>query len=447
MPQPVIRDCDAAATPWSAASFCGGRSLPTVLFEHQTGGVDDGGFSIVVTEPDAWLVEKNRRFVERPSGRRVDDPVGWMRRRHRPTTLEDEIPFVGGIAGYLGFEFGWRLDNLAVDVPRARTPDLWIGAFLSAAIYDHANQRWTVAGRDEEAVGRLDDVLCEAAGKPRLGSGFGWRTDDGFDAEAYRRRVGQAVDAIGAGEFFEVNYTERIRGRWRGDDRVLYDRLRTAAPGDFGAMIDVPELTVASISPEQFLRVDQNGGVITRPIKGTRPRGETAARDRRLARQLMESQKDRAENVMIVDLMRNDLTRVCQPGSVEATKLCQLHSFESVHHLVSTVRGRLCEACDGLDAFLAAFPAGSITGAPKLRSMEWIASHEQTARGPYTGSAFYWSDHGTLDSNVLIRTAVCNGEDVEYGTGGAVVADSEPSREFEEAQWKARPFLELLEKR
>ncbi len=438
---------EAAATPWSAASFCREEGRPTLLFEDQTASQrgDGGARSLLLTSPRRWLVEQMGHFVERPSETRVEDPVKWMRSCHRAVEDDRGLFFVGGVAGVLGFEFGWRLDSPKVKARKATTPELWVGEFDAGAVYDHGTGRWTVAGRCRRAVESTAETLRRAPGKPIIGTGRGYPGGEEISAEVYKRRVEEAVRAIYAGEFFEVNYTERFRGGWRGDRHGLYAALRERAPGDYGGMVDVQELFIASVSPEQFLCVDAAGKVVTRPIKGTRPRGESAEEDHRLARELVESEKDRAENVMIVDLMRNDLTRVCRPGTVGARAVCELHSFESVHHLVSTVCGELADSFDGLDAFLASFPAGSITGAPKLRSMEWIAENEETARGPYTGSMFYWSDHGRLDSNVLIRTAVVDGDTVEYGSGGAVVADSDPAGEYEEAMWKAASFLELLE--
>ncbi len=445
MPTITLDVEEAAATPWSAASlFCAGET-PTLLFEHQTARAGDGGaYSVLCTEPCCWLVEEEGRFIEQPAGRIIDDPLSWMRDHHRPTQYEGG-PFTGGLAGVLGFEFGWRLDSLDLSSRHSSTPELWVGEFEAGAVYDHRRALWSVAGRSRRRVEQLAEKLRRAPESPKVGHGSGDSAPKGVGPSVYTRRVGDAIDAICGGEFFEVNYTERFRADWSGDPRAIYDGLRRLAPGDYGGLIDVPELFVASISPEQFLCVHPSAKVVTRPIKGTRPRGATPSEDRRLARELLTSEKDRAENVMIVDLMRNDLTRVCEPGTVRATSVCELHSFESVHHLISTVRGRLSDKCTALDAFLAGFPAGSITGAPKLRSMEWIAENEESSRGPYTGSMFYWSDHGRLDSNVLIRTAVLVDGKLEYGSGGAVVADSDPTGEYEEALWKAKPFFELME--
>lgn len=438
-------EVEAAATAWSAASSRMGGPGPTIFFDHQSARAGEEGASILMGSPSVWLREVEGRFIEGPSGAVVDDPIAWMKAHHRQIFYDGDLPFVGGLAGYLGFEFGWLLDDVNAPLRRARAPLLWVGLFPAAAIFDHLRGVWQVVGESPD-VEELARWLSEAPAEPDLGDMEA--TSERFDAvdEAdYRNRVQDAVDCIYDGEFFEVNYTERFRGRWSVDRRLLYHRLRQGAPGAFGGIVDIPEVFVGSVSPEQFLSVDENRRVMTRPIKGTRPRGATPDEDARLGRQLAVSEKDRAENVMIVDLMRNDLTKISEPGSVRATNLCELHSFASVHHLISTVEGRLAQPFCALDAFLACFPAGSITGAPKLRAMEWIAENEDSPRGPYTGSLFYWSRHGRLDSNVLIRTAVLVGDDVRYGAGGAVVADSDPAGEYEEALWKARPFFDALE--
>ena len=208
--------------------------------------------------------------------------------------------------------------------------------------------------------------------------------------------------------------------------------------------MDAQDFQIASVSPERFLSVEGRR-VCARPIKGSRRRAEgDPARDRALAEELLSSAKDRAENIMIVDLMRNDLTQVCRLGSVRAEAICELESFAGIHHLVSTVTGELEPGFGPLDALLACFPAGSITGAPKLRSIETIAQLEGSGRGVYTGSLFYASRHGRLDSSVLIRTAEIVGDQVRYGAGGAVVADSDPELERREALLKVGPLARAL---
>jgi len=259
----------------------------------------------------------------------------------------------------------------------------------------------------------------------------------------YPERVKACIDAIYAGELFEVNYAERFDAEWTHGGFALYEAMRAVATGDYFAYLDAGEFQVASVSPEQFLEV-RDGVVRTRPIKGSCPRDEDPVIDRELGAQLLASEKDRAENIMIVDLMRNDLTRVCRVGSVVAEEICALESFAGIHHLVSTVTGVVEEGIEPLDVLLSCFPAGSITGAPKLRSVELIAAVEGSARGAYTGSMFYASAHGALDASVLIRTAELVGDQARYGAGGAVVAQSDPEGEWREALLKRALFDRAL---
>jgi len=225
---------------------------------------------------------------------------------------------------------------------------------------------------------------------------------------------------------------------------TLYQRLRTRNAAPFAAYLDFPDATILSASPERFLRVSATGRVETRPIKGTRPRGLGPEHVVALGRALTESTKDRAENLMIVDLLRNDLSRVCRAGTVRVPELFALERYATVHHLVSTVVGELNEGIDALDLLRAAFPGGSITGAPKLRAMEIIAELEPSQRGVYCGSIGYWSVTGDLDTNIAIRTAAPRHGRVYFSAGGGIVADSEPEQEYRETLDKARGLIDAL---
>nr|WP_283808351.1 anthranilate synthase component I family protein [Lujinxingia litoralis] len=423
-----------------------------LFFDSQAGADARSRWSMVLCTPTRWLTEAEPgagALVEQPSGRPVADPLAWMRSAQTTVVSDDagDFPFVGGVAGFWSYECGAYLDDLRVELPRLDAPLLWVGVYGAGLLFDHHLQQWWVVGAsaDVEALYLQIKALVfhTSPGGGDAVAGYGVPPED-VGAPIYQRGAQAAVDAIFAGDLFEVNYSERWEGHWSPGGWALYQRLRQRAPGPFGCFASWEGGALASVSPEQFLEVSAEGIVRTRPIKGTRPRGETPEEDARWAEELVVSEKDRAENVMIVDLMRNDLARVCVPEEVRVSELCGLHSFASVHHLISTVEGRLAPEADALDVFAACFPAGSITGAPKLRAMEWIAEHEASPRGPYTGSMFYWSGHGRFDSNVLIRTATLLGTRALYGAGGAVVADSDPSGEWQEACWKARPFVHAL---
>jgi len=349
--------------------------------------------------------EEGEYFEHFEDSRTPVDPIEWLKTRGRTHVL----------IGYLGFEFGWEILDLPPGLP-IPTENLWVGAYVE------------VERVAPESTPRFEPAVATMLTEPS-------RLD-------YVNAVEQAREDIFCGEMFEVNFTGRFQFSSSTDPLDVYLNLRSSSSGDYFAYIQTPAFTIASVSPELFLRVEQ-GRVTTSPIKGTRARGRSPEEDAQMIQELVMSEKDRAENVMIVDLMRNDLTPLSVPGSVKVDRLCEVETFAGVHHLVSTVSSQLLPNRTGMELLLSTFPAGSITGAPKLRAMEWIAQNEACARGPYTGTAFISWPNGDLISNVLIRTAVEEKGRWIYGAGGAVVSDSDPSEEFEEARTKARVFTTL----
>jgi para-aminobenzoate synthetase component 1 len=265
-----------------------------------------------------------------------------------------------------------------------------------------------------------------------------------FDAVGYREAFGQVQAYLRAGDCYQVNLAQRFEVAAEGDPWAAFRRLRTINPAPFAAYLHVPEVQVLSVSPERFLQVDAAGRVETRPIKGTRPRGREPEADRGLAESLVSSPKDRAENVMIVDLLRNDLGRVCRAGSVRVPELFAIESFPTVHHLVSTVSGELDEGRHALDLLRACFPGGSITGAPKIRAMEIIEELEPHRRGIYCGSIGYVGFDGAMDTNIAIRTLVHSQGRARFWAGGGIVIDSEADAEYQETFDKAAAMLALL---
>jgi para-aminobenzoate synthetase component 1 len=249
---------------------------------------------------------------------------------------------------------------------------------------------------------------------------------------------------IAAGELYQANLTHRLAARFSGDAWRLYEALRARSPAPFAAFVGLPELTIVGSSPEGFLRLDADGAVETRPIKGTRPRGETAADDARLFEELRSSEKERAENAMIVDLMRNDLGRVCAPGSVEVPELFAIERYATLFQMVSTVRGRLRPGRDRVDLLRAAFPPGSMTGAPKIAAMQLLARLEPVRRGVYSGALGYLDARGGADLCVVIRTLLCRGRQAWLHVGGGIVLDSDPRAEWEETLAKARAPLDAI---
>jgi para-aminobenzoate synthetase component 1 len=264
-----------------------------------------------------------------------------------------------------------------------------------------------------------------------------------FTHRGYLSAVARVREYILAGDIFQANLSQRFQAPLKETPVALYRRLRRSNPSAFGAYLDLGDIQVLSASPERFLKVSGRT-VETRPIKGTRPRGLGPMHDALLGQVLAESEKDRAENVMIVDLLRNDLSRVCLPGTVRVPELFALEQHPTVHHLVSTVVGELEPGRDAVDLLRATFPGGSITGAPKVRAMQVIAELEPTRRGVYCGSLGYLSVTGDMDTSIAIRTAVVRNGTVYFQAGGGIVADSEPEAEYRETLDKARGIIRAV---
>ena len=259
-----------------------------------------------------------------------------------------------------------------------------------------------------------------------------------LDRAAYEVGVDRVRELIARGDIYQANLTRRLSAPFHGDPWPLYRRLRTGDPSLFSAYLDLGRgQAILSASPEPFLSVDRSGNVASDPIKGTRARGRTREEDRALAAELMASAKDRAENVMIVDVLRNDLGRVCVAGSVRVPRLCRLERTAAVQHLVSTVTGRLAPGRDAFDLLAASFPGGSITGAPKIRAMEILEELEPVRRGPYTGALGWWGPDGAMATSILIRTFVADGRRLTLHVGGGITYRSDPSEEWNETVAKA----------
>jgi para-aminobenzoate synthetase component 1 len=367
-------------------------------------------------------------------------------------------PFQGGLAGLLTYELGARVEPVGYD-RHPHWPLLACGLYLGLLAFDHQERRVLAVGRGrdpDEAGARAAAALAWLALPMPSEPGPGPLTDAFAvltPGEDYEASVAAVTARIAAGEIFQANIARAWGGRL-GAGRTPFElirRLQLESPAPFCAWMRLPGRAVASNSPERFVSIDAARQVEARPIKGTRPRGATSEQDRALALELVGCEKDRAENLMIVDLMRNDISRVCPPGSVKVPELWKVESFANVHHLVSTVSGRLGAGFGALDVLKAAFPPGSITGAPKVQAIKVIADYEGP-RGPYCGSMFWAGLDGAGDSSVLIRT-VAFLEDpsgdwrFEARAGAGIVADSDPHLERLETEAKIdalrRAFLGL----
>ncbi len=394
------------------------------------------------------------------------DLIARLLARHR---LEKEdlpeaaraIPFTGGLAGTIGYEMACALEDLPA-LSKDPLPTLALGLYDVVLAFDHQTRKLFLisTGLGEEkpparaarAEARAAKWRARIALNPAL-TPLHWplspqpahsvralKTPD-----AYKADIARVIAYIHAGDIFQANLSQRFESDLTPDETpfLLYRRLRAHSPAPFAGFFNLEEGALLSSSPERFLSSDGKTAQ-TKPIKGTRPRGGTAKEDAALAAELQASGKDRAENVMIVDLMRNDFSRVCKDGSLRVPALCALESYANVHHLVSTVEGELCEGKTALDLLMAAFPGGSITGAPKIRAMEVIAELEQNPRGIYCGSFGYLGLDGRMDMNISIRTMSIAGGKARFNAGGGIVADSDPQEEYEESLAKASAMRAAL---
>jgi para-aminobenzoate synthetase component 1 len=438
-----------------------------------------GRYSFVMADP----------FAVVHSGGKSADPLAQVRHLLAPFAAQAVPglpPFQGGAAGYIAYDWGLTLERLpAPAFDDLGLADLVFGMYDWVLAWDHAESKaWLIstgmpetdpvakARRASERAAAVREALDRAsfasrvrlqadrpgpvkAGHYVLEQAPSYPIDDGwwdprlelrssFTRDGYLKAVERVREYIFAGDIFQANLSQRFETVLTEPAWTLYRRLRQRNPAPFAAFLDFGRVLILSASPERFLRVDAAGHVETRPVKGTRPRGVGPEHDAALAQALAESQKDRAENLMIVDLMRNDLSRVCAPGSVRVAELFALEQYATVHHLVSTVVGQLAPGADAFDLLRAAFPGGSITGAPKLRAMEIIAELERSRRGVYCGSIGYWSVTGELDTSIAIRTAVACNRRVYFNAGGGIVADSDPADEYQETLDKARGVIDAL---
>jgi len=429
-----------------------------------------GRYSFVTADPFEFIrVPANARGGFGPLARPLAE--------FRCETVPGLPPFQGGAAGLFGYEFGRHLERLPP--PRCdefQTPTLAIGLYDVVVGFDHLeNRAWIVshgwpetpsAARDKRAQLRLGQFREWLAGTPtsisttsKVRRGLSVLTPEqlapqftvpgpagltsNFSRKGYLQAVERAIEFIAAGDIFQVNLSQRLLFPARDDAVALYLRLRRRNPATFAGYFDLGEFQIASASPERFLQV-RDRRVEARPIKGTRRRTRLPEADLFAGDELRASEKDRAENVMIVDLLRNDLSRVCEPASIRVTQLCGLETYEFVQHLVSVVCGTLEDGRQPLDLLAAAFPGGSVTGAPKVRAMEIISELEPNARGPYCGALGYLGFDGSLDTSILIRTITAGRGWWQAPVGGGIVAPSSPELEYEETWHKAEGLIRAL---
>ncbi|MDP2153998.1 MAG: aminodeoxychorismate synthase component I [Methylotenera sp.] len=447
-----------AHMPW--AMFLDSGQLPNPVTGRA--GSHYGHYDILVAKPFMTfstnaqyteVVKSDEKYIS------VEDPFKLVNEALAPLrATKSAWPFTGGAVGYFGYDLARRLEkleNTATD--DGLVPDMQIGVYDWAVVVDHRNKTAHLVsnGFDRQtheawlALCALFDTTNDVDAEQSTPFEVTSAVHSNMDKSAYISAFNAIQTYIHEGDCYQVNLAQRFSAAARGDAWTFYQKLREVSPAPFMAYMNFGDMQVISGSPERFLQV-VDGHVETRPIKGTRPRSDDAKLDAQYAKELQESLKDRAENLMIVDLLRNDISKNCVTGSVKANNLFQLQSFANVHHLVSIVTGELQTHKTAIDLLCGCFPGGSITGAPKLRSMQIIEELEPHRRGVYCGAIGYIGFDGNMDTNIAIRTAVYvankdgDGE-VSFYAGGGIVADSEVEKEYVETWDKASSMLKVVE--
>jgi para-aminobenzoate synthetase component 1 len=448
--------CFEALAPGPFSFFLDSGMDPPKLGRYSFMGFDP--FLVMRSRGDEITLIKG--MVEEKRRGNPFDILGELLDEYKIDTRELPVPFIGGAVGYFSYDlchFIERLPARAVD--DLNLPECYLGFYDAIAAFDHReNKTYLVSTgfpeteegkRQRRAESRLNELrnLFLLSPPPQRfnespqGKGIGLRGN--FSREGYLAAVAKAREYIGAGDIFQVNLSQRFVTELALPPYELYKRLRRINPAPFASYLNFEGVSIVGASPERFLKV-RGDLVETRPIKGTRPRGNTPEEDRAQAGGLLASKKDRAENIMIVDLERNDIGRVCRYGTVLVTELAILETYPTVFHLTSTVVGRLRENKNRIDLLKASFPGGSITGAPKVRAMEIIDELEPTRRSVYTGSIGYLGFNGDMDLNIVIRTIIVKGGQAYFQVGGAIVYDSEPEAEYAETLDKGRALIQAL---
>ena len=427
--------------------FAAIRHAPgSVLLDSGRPSAERGRYDLLSAWPLATLAvapeESGATFLQRLRG-----TLGQLGNALLPSGLE--LPFAGGLIGYLSYDFGRHLEALPAQAhDDLQLPDARFGLYPWALISDHQACSSQLVFHPQ-LVDSERQRLIDLFSQPTLAIDSTFQLkgvmQGDLSAGEYRQAFEQIQQYIQAGDCYQVNFAQRFRAQCQGDAWAAYCALRAACPTPFSGFQSLPGGdAILSLSPERFVKVTA-GHVETRPIKGTRPRGANANEDAANAAELLASPKDRAENLMIVDLLRNDLGRTCRIGSVRVPELFSLESYPNVHHLVSSVTGELAADKDALDLIGGSFPGGSITGAPKIRAMQIIDELEPTRRGLYCGSLLYLDVRGEMDSSIAIRSLLVKDGQVCCWGGGGIVADSDWQAEYQESITKVKVLLDTLQ--
>ncbi|MFM5812069.1 aminodeoxychorismate synthase component I [Aeromonas veronii] len=413
----------------------------------------DNGFDIITADPLATLETRGEVTTLRVGvniSEHSEDPLALLAHTQQQLLGELELcathlPFIGGALGLFGYDLGRRFERLPVQAAAdIAVPDMAVGIYDWALLRNVATGDWQLAHWGDEAglanrLAWLEQQQTKPA--PAFALQGSWQSN--MCRAEYGEKFARIQAYLAAGDCYQINLTQRFSAPYQGDEWQAYCLLASANKAPFSAFIRLPESALLSLSPERFLLLDGRH-IETKPIKGTRPRHPDPAIDRQVARELAQADKDRSENLMIVDLLRNDIGRVSQPGSVSVPHLFAVESFPAVHHLVSTIHGELDARWQGVDLLRACFPGGSITGAPKIRAMEIIEELEPQRRNAYCGSIGYLSQHGRMDTSICIRTLIAEAGRLHCWAGGGIIADSDADSEYQETYDKVARILPPL---
>ncbi|MCK4841797.1 MAG: aminodeoxychorismate synthase component I [Methylococcales bacterium] len=412
-----------------------------------------GRYDVFATDPVVTLVTTGNttKITEHDKVEFSEQDPFFLLKKHLNKGFKAiaDMPFNGGAIGYFSYDLARRLEKIPViSMDEENIPDMMVGIYPWAVIVDHQKKKSHLVANEIEPqmllnlIEQFSSISTEQS-KDQCFS-ITEKPSSNMDKKAYQQAFEKIKHYLKEGDTYQVNLAQRFCAQCTGNPWFAYKALRKINSAPFSAYLNMPEVQVLSSSPERFLKV-REGEVESKPIKGTRPRLNDQAADKNQIITLSNSKKDKAENVMIVDLLRNDISKSCQEGSVKVSKLFEVESFATVHHLVSTVKGILADGQHAIDLLKSCFPGGSITGAPKIRAMEIIEELEPNRRGVYCGSIGYIGFDGNMDSNIAIRTLVHSNNNIRFWAGGGIVNDSVMEDEYQESFDKADALLGLLE--
>lgn len=417
-----------------------------------------GRYSFIGVDPFLMVKSEGNRVSLEEDGKikTIDgNPLDILQEKLDMYKIErEDIPFVGGGVGYFSYELAHLMEKLPNTVEKdVDIPEMVMGFYDGIVIIDHRDDKKYIGAigfkeNIEEIIKKIENSIKEYENKLKTEKIEKNILKDreiksNMTENYYLSSIKKLKDYIYSGDIYQVNFTQRFECDFEGDSNELYKNLKAINPAPFAAYLDFGEGEIISSSPERFIKLTDRT-IETRPMKGTRPRGKSKAEDEKLKEELVNSEKDRAELLMIVDLMRNDISRVAETGSVKVTELFHLEEYATVLQMVATIQGKLKDELSAVDIIKATFPGGSITGAPKIRAMEIIDELETTTRNIYTGSIGYLGFDGDMDLNIAIRTLVLKDKKAYFQVGGGIVWDSDPHEEYEESLVKGRALVKAL---